>query len=114
MPPQMQGMQQGRPPYPGMAPNGGPMGGMPMRGQQQMPPQGRGPMPPVAGGARPPADRSAAPPAAGQAAPNGPSITAAALASAGPAEQKQMLGEALYPRIHETVPSLAGKVRASC
>lgn len=43
-------------------------------------------------------------------APAGPTITAAALASAGPAEQKQMLGEALYPRIHESVPALAGKI----
>jgi len=43
-----------------------------------------------------------------QPSPAGPVITAAALASAGPAEQKQMLGEALYPRIHETVPALAG------
>lgn len=42
------------------------------------------------------------------AAPAGPTITAEALASAGPAEQKQMLGEALYPRIHESVPHLAG------
>jgi polyadenylate-binding protein len=25
-------------------------------------------------------------------------------------EQKQMLGEALYPRIHETQPELAGKL----
>ena len=37
-------------------------------------------------------------------------LTAAMLANAGPAEQKQMLGEALYPRIHETQPELAGKL----
>jgi polyadenylate-binding protein len=40
--------------------------------------------------------------------PSGPTITPNTLASAGPAEQKQMLGEALYPRIHESVPALAG------
>jgi len=42
--------------------------------------------------------------------PAGPVITAAALAAAGPAQQKQMLGEALYPRIHESNASLAGKI----
>ncbi|GAA5827526.1 hypothetical protein JCM3770_005988, partial [Rhodotorula araucariae] len=39
-----------------------------------------------------------------------PGLTAAMLANAAPAEQKQMLGEALYPRIHATQPELAGKV----
>ncbi|GAA5894516.1 hypothetical protein JCM6882_004840 [Rhodosporidiobolus microsporus] len=37
-------------------------------------------------------------------------LTAAILANAGPQEQKQMLGEALYPKIHVTQPELAGKI----
>ncbi|GAA5944280.1 polyadenylate-binding protein [Sporobolomyces koalae] len=37
-------------------------------------------------------------------------LTAAMLANAAPQEQKQMLGEALYPKIHETQPDLAGKI----
>jgi polyadenylate-binding protein len=32
------------------------------------------------------------------------------LAQQGPAEQKQILGEALYPKVHEQEPKLAGKV----
>lgn len=32
------------------------------------------------------------------------------LANAAPQEQKQMLGEALYPKIHATQPDLAGKI----
>lgn len=87
----------------------GPQGAMPqMQGRQNAPSQGGPRGPPNAGrqGQRsgPNARSNDAP------AQNGPTITAAALASAGPAEQKQMLGEALYPRIHETVPEMAGKV----
>ncbi|GAA5867798.1 hypothetical protein JCM8547_005241 [Rhodosporidiobolus lusitaniae] len=37
-------------------------------------------------------------------------LTAAMLANASPQEQKQMLGEALYPKIHTTQPELAGKI----
>ncbi|GAA5823231.1 hypothetical protein JCM11251_007532 [Rhodosporidiobolus azoricus] len=37
-------------------------------------------------------------------------LTAAILANAAPQEQKQMLGEALYPKIHVTQPELAGKI----
>jgi polyadenylate-binding protein len=32
------------------------------------------------------------------------------LAQQGPAEQKQILGEALYPKVHEQEPKLAGKI----
>jgi len=39
-----------------------------------------------------------------------PRLTAQALARAGPNEQKQMLGEALYPLIHDGQPDLAGKI----
>ncbi|BGP18619.1 hypothetical protein JCM10213_004168 [Rhodosporidiobolus nylandii] len=37
-------------------------------------------------------------------------LTAAMLANAAPQEQKQMLGEALYPKIHTSQPELAGKI----
>lgn len=37
-------------------------------------------------------------------------LNAQALARAGPNEQKQMLGEAIYPLIHESQPDLAGKI----
>jgi polyadenylate-binding protein len=41
--------------------------------------------------------------------PNGP-LTAAALAAAPPAVQKQMLGEKLFPAIAKLQPELAGKI----
>lgn len=37
-------------------------------------------------------------------------INAAVLAQAPPQQQKQMLGEAIYPKIHATQPELAGKI----
>lgn len=85
----------------------------PMRGGAQgpFPPQQLGRPGPAQSGPRPGAgykgNQSARAPEQPAAA-SGPTITAAALASAGPAEQKQMLGEALYPRITESVPQLAG------
>ncbi|POY72309.1 hypothetical protein BMF94_4611 [Rhodotorula taiwanensis] len=92
-------MPAGVPTRPGQAlPNGAPM---PPRGAA-VPPNGV-PRPGQAGQAgarRPRAEESK--PSSG--------LTAAMLANAGPAEQKQMLGEALYPRIHETQPELAGKL----
>ncbi|MCO5607334.1 hypothetical protein L7F22_061529 [Adiantum nelumboides] len=39
-----------------------------------------------------------------------PALTAAALANAGPEEQKQMLGEAIYPKIAASHAELAGKL----
>jgi polyadenylate-binding protein len=42
--------------------------------------------------------------------PGNPGVDLAALSSAGPTQQKQMLGEALYPKIHDTQPELAGKI----
>jgi polyadenylate-binding protein len=39
-----------------------------------------------------------------------PGIDLAALNSVPVAQQKQILGEALYPKIHETQPELAGKI----
>jgi len=37
-------------------------------------------------------------------------LTAAALANANPQEQKQMLGERLFPLIHQMQPESAGKI----
>jgi len=59
--------------------------GMPPGPGQQPPPQ---PMPPSEGGA----------------------LTASALASASPEMQKNMIGERLYPLIHQSQPDLAGKI----
>lgn len=97
---------------------GGPVPGMPPP-NMAMPMGGR---PPV-----PPANQRAGPPSSGPRGnarphmPTGPlpgqegAIPAAALTSqtllaAPPPLQKQMLGEALYPKIHEMNPSLAGKI----
>ncbi|WFC97383.1 Protein phosphatase PP2A regulatory subunit B [Malassezia yamatoensis] len=65
--------------------------------------------------ARPPAQRGANAGNAQRNAPAAPSaqpetLTAAALANATPEEQKQMLGEAIYPKIAATQPQLAGKL----
>ncbi|KAI5480890.1 hypothetical protein MNV49_006699 [Pseudohyphozyma bogoriensis] len=82
----------------GAAPRNGaplPAGGRPQPGAQAQPPRG-----PPAAGARPARQEPAA----------GSGLTAATLANAAPQEQKQMLGEALYPKIHASQPELAGKV----
>lgn len=79
-----------------MGGQGGPRPGQPMPGQMAP----RGAVPPA--GARP---------GRPQASPNGqPALTAAALANAGPEEQKQMLGEAIYPKIAASHSELAGKL----
>lgn len=112
---QYNGMPMSRPPrQPRQGGPGGPRGGgPPMNGR---PPMGQ----PGAMGAGP---RGAGVPARGgykygQAprpqvedvpAPGG-GLTAATLASAAPEDQKQMLGEAMYPKIFELQPQLAGKI----
>jgi polyadenylate-binding protein len=45
-----------------------------------------------------------------QPAPANEQLTPAALASASPEMQKNMIGERLYPLIHQTQPELAGKI----
>jgi len=66
-----------------------------------MPPQGPGPQ---QGGPPPPQQ-------GGPAIADAPSqLTPAALASASPEVQKNMIGERLYPLIHQTQPELAGKI----
>jgi len=115
-------------PMPGQQGPRGPMGGMPngaggpgprngpmQNGQGQM---GGRPGPGGPGG-RPaggPGPRQGGPqgPQGGQQGPgarkNDASLTAAQLANASPGEQKQILGETIYPKIHATQPELAGKI----
>jgi polyadenylate-binding protein len=45
-----------------------------------------------------------------QAIPHEGALTASALASASPEVQKNMIGERLYPLIHQSQPELAGKI----
>ena len=89
----------------GMRQPGAPMPGRPMPGQYQFNNQARN----MAG---PPGMGMGAPqvmPDLSQFDPNGP-LTAAALAAAPPAIQKQMLGEKLFPAIAKIQPELAGKI----
>lgn len=76
--------------------NGAARPGQPM--PAPMPPRVPGP------GGRAPAARPQASPQAA------PALTAAALANAGPEDQKQMLGEAIYPKIASINAELAGKL----
>ncbi|CAN9318439.1 unnamed protein product [Alternaria alternata] len=84
-----------------------PMAGVPgMRGGQGFPPQGGrgGPQ-----SARP--GQSPMPyPQGGRGGPAGAGVDMGALSGAAPGQQKQMLGEALYPKIAEMQPELAGKI----
>lgn len=75
----------------GLRPNAGP------RGPNGLGPQARGPGPQ---GRAPQPEQAAA----------APKLNAATLARANPQEQKQMLGEAIYPLIFATQPELAGKI----
>ena len=82
---------------------GGMSGGRPGGGQQQVPGGlGRG----GAGGMPGGPQLGGGPPGAGA----GAGIDVGVLSAAPPPQQKQMLGEALYPKIHEQQPELAGKI----
>lgn len=115
----MQAGRGGRGPLPARGPmptgRGGPMMGGPMQ-------QGRG-GPPNSGikfnqqarnaqgpGMALPPQQGPPQPAAPQPAPANDQLTPAALASASPEMQKNMIGERLYPLIHQTQPELAGKI----
>lgn len=108
MPPQMAG-------YPGMPP---PQygGARPIRPPTQQAPQqvnGRSPVGMPQGLPAPRGQMPVRPQQQGyqeQAPQQAPRLTAQALARAAPADQKQMLGESLYPLIHESQPDLAGKI----
>jgi polyadenylate-binding protein len=98
-------------PMPGMQP---PLTAVPgIRGGQAFPPgqPGRGGMP----AGRPGQQQMQGFPQGRPGAPAGPGATPAgvdpsSLTSAAPGQQKQMLGEALYPKIAELQPELAGKI----
>lgn len=114
------GIMQGMPPMAGQPAGPYPPGQFPPAGG--MFPQGYRPPRPPRGAAAPPAGAPAGVPA-GAGAPRTAAVpaqpvqpaqpevlTAAALANASPEEQKQMLGEAIYPKIASTQPQLAGKL----
>ncbi|KAE8840204.1 hypothetical protein CFE70_000093 [Pyrenophora teres f. teres 0-1] len=85
-----------------------PMAGVPgMRGGQGFPQgAGRGGMPQGRPGQSPMPNY----PQGGRGGPAGAGVDMSALQGAAPGQQKQMLGEALYPKIAEMQPELAGKI----
>lgn len=91
---------------------------IPPQGMPGMPPMGgtRGPLPPAAGRGMPPQQPQVPqqarmpPPQARGPAPQIPGFDNQAYAVAPEAQQKQMLGEALYPKIQKLHPELAGKI----
>ncbi|KAL6712149.1 Protein phosphatase PP2A regulatory subunit B [Coniothyrium glycines] len=90
---------------------GGPMPGMPGMPQGQMGPAIRGGQGFPQGGRGAPQGRPGqAPFPQGGRGAGGPGVDMTALQAAPPGQQKQMLGEALYPKIHEMQPELAGKI----
>ena len=118
------GMQGGMPMGPmgkGMPPMGKGMMGMPGGMQGPMNPMGmmamRPPMPMqmMRPGMPMPMQRPAAPAPSGGAPTPGSNqpLTAAGLASAPPAVQKQIIGERLYPQVAKQQPELAGKITGS-
>lgn len=83
---------------------------MPMGGRPAAPPASQRPGPPSngpRGNARPHMPTGPLP---GQEGAIPTVLTSQALSTAPPTQQKQMLGEALYPKIHEMNPALAGKI----
>lgn len=90
------GGPQGRGRGPGPMPGRGPAGGQQIKFNQQARNAGNPNMP-------------AQPPAPQQMMAEG-ALTASALASASPEMQKNMIGERLYPLIHQSQPDLAGKI----
>ncbi|KAI0798008.1 hypothetical protein C8Q75DRAFT_709120 [Abortiporus biennis] len=97
----------GRAPPAEGAPNGAPRASGPGAAPASRPTQANGARPQQSFKSNRPAPVAGQPaPAAGE----GPNISAAALASATPMEQKQMLGEVLYMKIAPTQPELAGKI----
>ncbi|OAK96335.1 polyadenylate binding protein [Phaeosphaeriaceae sp. SRC1lsM3a] len=96
---------------------GGPMGAMPGMPQGQMaggPGMRGGQAGFTQGGRGGPGGRGQAPvpgfPQGGRPGAGGPGVDMNVLNAAAPGQQKQMLGEALYPKIHEMQPELAGKI----
>ena len=102
------GPQGGRGPMPG----GRGAAGQPIKFNQQA----RNAAPPGGPNGNVPPNQAGAPPAPGAGSAPAPAtsaneqLTPAALASASPEMQKNMIGERLYPLIHQTQPELAGKI----
>ncbi|KAB8221674.1 hypothetical protein BDV33DRAFT_170076 [Aspergillus novoparasiticus] len=136
LPPNFQGIPMGAMQGPGGIPNGmgypqgmaqvqfgrgaggrGQVPGMPNMGQGMRGPgygQGRGGVPVQQGQMRPGqggrGQNAAQPPAGRPEEAVAGGLTAQALSAAPPPQQKQMLGEALYPKIQAQQPELAGKI----
>jgi polyadenylate-binding protein len=103
MPPNMAGIQGGQQ----AIPQGGRQGGMAGRAPQNARPgQFPGGFPPQAGRGMPP--QVPGMPQGGSE--GGASVLQAQLAAAPPQQQKQLLGEALFPKIQAMNPELAGKI----
>jgi polyadenylate-binding protein len=85
----------------------GPGGQQPIKFSQQARNAGGPGMPPNQPGMPP---GPPPPPPSMQPPPHEGALTAAALASASPEMQKNMIGERLYPLIHQSQPELAGKI----
>jgi polyadenylate-binding protein len=107
MPPNMAGLQSvGQQGMQGI-PQGGRQGGIGARAPQgARPGQFPGGFPPQAGRGMPP--QVPGMPQSGSE--GGASVLQAQLAGVGPAQQKQLLGEALFPKIQAMQPELAGKI----
>jgi len=91
--------------------NAGPGGAPPAAGPVGVPPGSAPPAPNAPAPSQPPAQGGAPPSnSGGSAAAANEQLTPAALASASPEMQKNMIGERLYPLIHQTQPELAGKI----
>ncbi|KAI9659741.1 MAG: Protein phosphatase PP2A regulatory subunit B [Alyxoria varia] len=102
------GVQRGMMPgMPGMPPN---VGGMPARGGGNFPPGGRGGGPGRGGGFGQMPGGRGMPPSMNQMPQQSGGSIEDALNSTPPQQQKQLLGEALYPKIAEQQPELAGKI----
>lgn len=86
----------------GRGPARGPMPGQPIKFNQQA--RNAAPMPQQAPPSQQPQAQPPMPP------PHEGALTASALASASPEMQKNMIGERLYPLIHQSQPALAGKI----
>lgn len=97
-----------------MAPGVGMAGRGGRGGRGGMPMAGRGPRPDVAGRGPMPAGRGPAPGRGGRGLREMPAeggqLTAAMLAAAPPEQQKQLLGERLFPQVASLQPELAGKI----
>jgi len=90
-----------------------PIPGMPpaqMAGMQPAIRGGSAGFPPQGGRGGAPQGRPGQPPMPGFPQGGRPAVDMSALGTVNPGQQKQMLGEALYPKIHEMQPELAGKI----